>query len=273
MGYLYTLTSPSFKSYVGLTTRTMEERLKEHQEPASGCRAISNAIQKYGLENFVVDYYECPDDELNHHERWMVNLMGTLSPGGYNLREGGGSRGKFSDETKRKMSEDRMGINTHGEGVGMSDRTKQKIQDIWTEEKRKNHGLQYCGAGNPMFGKPRDEETKEKLRSAWTDEKREQASEIRTGDKNPMFGVRGEEHPWWGRSHTEETIQKNKASQPNSERVYQYELNGTYIQSFESYREAGRYIKDDDAGTPISRCARGRQKTSYGFVWSNTPPN
>ena len=25
--------------------------------------------------------------------------------------------------------------------------------------------------------------------------------------------------------------------------------------------------------TPISRCARGKQKTSYGFVWSLTPPS
>jgi len=271
MGYLYTLTSPSFKSYVGLTTRSMEERLKEHQDPASGCVAISNAIQKYGLENFVVDYYECPDDELDKHERWMVNLMGTLSPGGYNLREGGGSRGKFSEESRQKLSETRIGEKNHRYGTKTSDKTKQKVQKTWTEEKRKEHSIRYSGFGNPMFGKPRDEETKEKLRSAWTDEKREQASELRTGDKNPMFGVRGEEHSWWGRSHTEESIQKNKDSQPNSQKVYQYDLSGKYIKSFDSYREAGRYLKKDE--TPISRCARGKQKTSYGFFWSNTQPN
>ena len=272
MGYIYILTSPSGKSYVGQTTRDIEERFGEHQEPTSACSAIRNAIQYYGWDRFIADYYECPDGELNKNEKWMVELLGTLSPGGYNLREGGGSRGKFSDDTKQKLSESRIGINTHGEGVGMSEETKQKVQNTWTEEKRKEHSIRYSGFLNPMFGKPRDDETKQKISLSWTEERREQMREDRTGDKNPMFGVRGEEHPWWGRSHTEETIQKNKDSQLNSQKVYQYDLEGKYIQSFNSYREAARYLKDEDAHTPISRCARGKQKTSYGFVWSLTPP-
>lgn len=270
MGYIYILTSPSGKSYVGQTTREIEERLGEHQEHTSACRAIRNAIQYYGWDRFIADYYECPDGELNKNEKWMVELLGTLSPGGYNLREGGGSRGKFSDDTKQKLSESRVGEKNHRYGTKTSEETKQKIQKTWTEEKRKEHGLKNSGFLNPIFGKPRDDETKQKISEKWTEERREQMREDRTGDKNPMFGVRGEEHPWWGRSHTEETIQKNKDSQPNSQRVYQYDLEGKYINSFDSYREAGRQLNYDS--TPISRCARGKQKTSYGFVWSLTPP-
>ena len=197
--------------------------------------------------------------------------MGTLSPGGYNLREGGGSRGKFSDDTKKKLSESRVGDKNHRFGTHPSEETKQKIQKTWTEDKRKEHSVRYSGFGNPMFGNPRDEKTKEKISLSWTEERREQQRELVSGEKNPMFGVRGEDHPWWGRSHTEETIQKNKDSQPNSQKVYQYDLEGKYIQSFDSYSEAGRQLKYDS--TPISRCARGKQTTSYGFVWSRNPPS
>jgi group I intron endonuclease len=98
MGYIYNATNTiNGKGYVGQTIRPIEERLKEHQTGKVGCRAFSGAIKKYGWDAFIIDCYECPDDELNKHEKWMVNLMGTLSPNGYNLREGGGSRGKRSE--------------------------------------------------------------------------------------------------------------------------------------------------------------------------------
>ena len=145
MGKIYIFTSPSGKSYVGQTTRDIEERFGEHQEIDSTCRAIRNAIQYYGWDSFIVDYYECPDDELNKNEKWMVDLMGTLSPGGYNLREGGGSRGKFSDDTKKKLSESRVGEKNHRFGTHPSEETKQKIKDSWTEERRKYQILKQNG--------------------------------------------------------------------------------------------------------------------------------
>jgi group I intron endonuclease len=82
MGFIYTLTSPSGKSYVGQTIRPIEERFDEHQNPSSGCVAIYGAIKKHGWEKFTTDYYECINDDLNKHERWMIHLMGTLAPGG-----------------------------------------------------------------------------------------------------------------------------------------------------------------------------------------------
>jgi len=105
MGYIYMLTSPSEKSYIGQTIRPVEERLKEHRTgKTSGCRAIYNAIQYHGWDAFEKDWYECPDEDLNKHEELMVEVLGTLYPNGYNLKEGGGANGKMSKETKQKMS-------------------------------------------------------------------------------------------------------------------------------------------------------------------------
>ena len=112
MGFIYRLTFPSKKSYIGQTIRDIHKRLEEHQYASSSCVAVYNAIQKYGWENVKIDWYECPDEDLNFDENLLVEEMGTLAPGGYNLMEGGGSKGRPSEETKQKMSEAHLGL-TH----------------------------------------------------------------------------------------------------------------------------------------------------------------
>jgi group I intron endonuclease len=195
------------KGYIGQTIRAIKTRLKEHRTGKSkGCRAFHGAIKKYGWENFKIDWYECPDDELNKHEKWMVNLMGTLSPRGYNLREGGGSGGKWSEESKQRMIKSHL-------GKPKSVETKQKMSDGRRGEKNHN------------FGKPKSEETREKQ------------SEAKLGEKNST-----------------------------STRVYQYDLDGTFIGSFASTREAGRHLNND--GTNIGACARYKRKTAHKFKWS-----
>ena len=201
------LTSPKGKTYIGQTIRHIQVRLEEHRTGRSkGCRGIYNAINKYGWENIEKDWYECPDEDLNKHEELMVEVFGTLSPNGYNLREGGGNRGKLSEETKQKLS----------------------------------------GENHHMWGKTHSKETKQKNREAHL-----------------------------GRKQSEEHNKKNRESNLGeksicSKRVYQYEIDGTFIDSFGSTEEAGRHFKKD--GSSIRECARGarRSKTAYGFKWSYT---
>ena len=109
MGYIYILTSPIGKSYIGQTTRPIEKRFKAHQLKSSKCLAIYNAIQKYGWDNFEKDWYECPDEDLNFDEELLVREMETLSPSGYNLKEGGGNTGKPCEETRQKQIEAKLG--------------------------------------------------------------------------------------------------------------------------------------------------------------------
>jgi hypothetical protein len=62
---------------------------------------------------------------------------------------------------------------------------------------------------------------------------------------------------------SEKTGEKN----PNSKKVYQYTLDGTYVDSYDSGGEAARALGKTD-GSPINMCARGDCKTAYGFKWS-----
>mgnify|MGYP001810153903 CR=1 FL=1 len=248
MGFVYKLTFPSEKSYIGQTIRPIHERLKEHQYASSNCVAVCNAIKKYGWEKVEKEWYEVPDEDLNFYEEMLVALLGTLAPGGYNLVEGGGSTGKMSEETKQKMREaktgeknpmyGKTGKKAYWYGKEHTEETKQKMKEAQTGEK------------NPMYGKEHTEETKQKMKEA------------QTGEKNHMFG----------KEHTEESKQKMKEAKsgeknPTSKKVYQYTLDGTYVDEFASSGEAARALEKTD-GTLISKCARDKCESAYGFKWS-----
>ncbi|AGE55225.1 GIY-YIG catalytic domain-containing endonuclease [Paramecium bursaria Chlorella virus MA1E] len=177
MGFIYLVTSPCNKTYIGQTLRDLEDRFKEHQREDSGCVAFVRAINKYGWNNFTFDYYECPDDELDKHERWMISLMGTLSPSGYNLREGGKS-GKCSEEAKKKMSEVRI-------GMIYSDEHKKNISESKTGEKNPNFDKK--GEQSHMFGKKFFKETKEKMSESRSGAKNHNAKRVYQYDLNDNY--------------------------------------------------------------------------------------
>ena len=233
------LKSPSGKSYVGQTIRSIEKRFEEHRGKSSNCVAISGAIEKYGWENFEKNYYEVPDDDLDFYEEMLIALLGTLSPDGYNLKEGGGN-GKPSEETRQKQREAQLG--------------------------EKNPMFGKTGEKNHNFGKPMSEEQKQKIGDRRrgkkdSEETKQNKREANLGEKNPNFG----------KKDSEETKQKKREAQlgeknHKSKRVYKYDLYGTFINSFGSTGEAARELKKDDSA--IAKCARGERKKAYGFKWS-----
>jgi hypothetical protein len=94
MGVLYKLTSPSGKSYIGITSKTLEQRWAKHVEHAFGKRdagALYGALRKYGVETFKREQLgECDDwERLCQMEKDAIASHGTLSPNGYNLTIGG----------------------------------------------------------------------------------------------------------------------------------------------------------------------------------------
>jgi len=287
MGFIYKLTyKESRKAYIGQTIRDIHKRLEEHQQLSSGCRAIYNAIKKHGWENFDKEWYEVPDEDLNFYEEMLVALFGTLSPGGYNLMEGGGSKGRPSEETKQKMKEAKTGEKHPMYGKTPSDETKKKLS-------KANSGQKH-----PMYGKTPSEETKQKMSEALsgeknhmygkthTEESKQKMSEAHASEKNHMYGKThteeskqkmsearsGEKHPMYGKTLSEETKKKiSKAltgeKHHASKKVYQYTLDGTYVDEFGSFREAARALGKTN-GSLISMCARGDCKDAYDFKWS-----
>jgi hypothetical protein len=93
-GIVYLLHFPaSGKGYVGQTRRTLEQRVREHQNERSACRALRAAIRKYGTAGFVASVLKrVPVEELDFWETQFVRMIGTLAPAGYNLVDPGEAR-------------------------------------------------------------------------------------------------------------------------------------------------------------------------------------
>ena len=110
MGCVYKLTSPSGKSYIGITSKTFDYRWSRHinDTNAGVYRPLANAIRKYGADRFITEVLiESEDREaLCKYEQDYINSHNTFTPNGYNCTFGGdGMLGHNpSEETRQKMS-------------------------------------------------------------------------------------------------------------------------------------------------------------------------
>ena len=251
MGYIYILTSPYGKPYIGQTIRPIKERFKEHQTKPD-CVAIYGAIKKHGWDKMKKEWIEVPDDELNFYEEMLVALLGTIVPNGYNLKEGGGS-GRPCEEVKKKMSESKKSEKNPFYGMSHTDEAKQKISianigKTLSDEHKQILSDANSGENNFMFGRTHTDEARNKISESMTgrnhtDEVKQQISESNSGEKNH-----------------------------NSKKVYQYSIDGLYINSFASSGEAARSLNKmtKNPGCSIRECARGKNKSAHGFKWSYT---
>jgi group I intron endonuclease len=153
MGFIYCMTSPSGKQYIGQTIHTVEGRVRAHEKD-DGCCALYNAIQLYGIETFKVEtLLQCPDKLLNEYETGFIWLYETLCPFGYNIRTGG-SNGKHCDESKERMRQSKLGEKNHNFGKPRS----AEFKALMKEKK--------SGANHHFFGKALTQEHKLNLSKA-----------------------------------------------------------------------------------------------------------
>ena len=145
------------QAYIGQTWSTLFKRFKEHVRRA-GAPKLHNSIAKHDPSNFKIELLweeECTQAGLDAKESYFIVELGTMSPNGYNLREGG-SGGKLSDESSLKMSnshigkvnsietKDKMAISAQGNtnciGRVLSEKTRRLIGDGNLGEKSYWHG-------------------------------------------------------------------------------------------------------------------------------------
>lgn len=138
MGFIYCLTFPNGKKYVGQTKRTVEQRISAYKQESSKCTLVRKAYEKY-VHFEVCTLLETTNDKLNYWKRFYIKEMNTVTPNGYNLTDGG-ENGVHSDETRERMRQ------AHANRV---------VHDEW--RKRISEGL---------MGHKHKDETKEKMRQA-----------------------------------------------------------------------------------------------------------
>lgn len=136
---IYKHTSPSGKSYIG-QTNNYKRRCSAHNGPVNGCRIFFNAIKKYGWGNFTHEILEdgLTLEDANIRESYYISEYNTLSPDGYNLKDGG-NVSTFSQETKELMSKKATGRKLTGDtklkiaaqkiGIARNESTRKKISE------------------------------------------------------------------------------------------------------------------------------------------------
>jgi predicted GIY-YIG superfamily endonuclease len=101
---VYMLTSPSGKNYIGLTN-DFKRRMEEHKYGHNKKSLVYKFVNKYGWDNITkVKLHEnLTIDEANRLEYFEINCRNTITPNGYNLREGG-NQFAMTQETRDKIS-------------------------------------------------------------------------------------------------------------------------------------------------------------------------
>lgn len=129
-GIIYKITNSKTKmSYIGQTTGSLSKRISAHLKEKRN-RHISNAMRKYGIENFsITELVSCFNlESLNYYEVYFVNVFNTLHPNGYNHRAGGSQYGICSDELRAKISKSKYGVpNPKRKGFIMDNKQKSLI--------------------------------------------------------------------------------------------------------------------------------------------------
>lgn len=108
MSTIYVITNTiNQKQYVGKTSYSIEKRWKEHcydckKNKIDQHRPLYNAMQKYGIENFVISILEdhINEDEIDDREKFWISKLDTYYHG-YNATLGGDGQSRI-DKYKLK---------------------------------------------------------------------------------------------------------------------------------------------------------------------------
>ena len=274
------------KIYIGQTKQTLEQR-SSNGKAYKYCRHFWNAIQKYGWENFehIVLIENLSLEMANIIEEYLIKKYDSTNRKiGYNLWFGGNNR-EVNEETRRIQREKKIGYNPW---------------KIWDEEtiesiKRKN-SIAKMGEKNPMYGKQLSDKAKRlrkerrlhvlqydldgKFVKEWNS--LEDASveydiakaNISKSCNEPTSICRGflwrykqgDVIPENIKSYKEMILELDNIRSAQFKPVYQYDLNGYYITSYEDFHEAEEVTGIKSYG--INICCRGDLISYMGYRWS-----
>lgn len=107
MAYIYKITNKiNGKCYIGETKQyDYRKRWRKHKD-YGGCPILDSAFKKYGLKNFTFEILIiCFDENRFSIEKEYIKRYNSVSPNGYNIKEGSDTGMSHTDKSKEKISE------------------------------------------------------------------------------------------------------------------------------------------------------------------------
>lgn len=254
------------KQYVGLTTRTIENRIRGHLNDMIRFPNIKfyRAMRKYGYENFNFEIIE--DDitdlkTLKEAEVYWIDFLDTYY-NGYNSTFGG-------DDSPMWHSKARLKVSMAQKGRKITEETKIKLRKAAENRKGTPHTEEHkLYMSKLMKGRVRTPEHQENLRKA-------QLGYVQTPEhiENRVKHIRGvKKSP----EHTAKLAANfaihryvsSGADHPRSVKVQQLDRNTLdVIMTFDTITDAAKHMGGVNKQAGISRCISGKYNNAYGYVW------
>ena len=183
---VYKHTSPNGKSYIGITSMKPPSQRWKNGKGYSHNKYFTNAINKYGWDNFTHEIIEdnLTEAEAQNLEKKLIEKYNTFdSDNGYNCTSGGEIGKQHTEEVRRNQSELAKKLWQDEEF-----RNKQiEFRKTLVGEKNPNYGNhKLAGKNYPFYGKKMKPETIEKLKNRIiSDETRRKISEAAKNRMTP----------------------------------------------------------------------------------------
>lgn len=217
------------KNYIGITGKAVNQRWKKGNGYFSN-RVFFNAIRKYGWEEgftHEVLISGLTREEACEKEKELILAFDSKAPNGYNLTDGGDGSTGFVMTEEQKRA------------ISIRNKGRKRSPEICEFLRRR------------QTGKRPDEATREKLRKAHTGRMHTEESKQKMSKIRKEIGI------------TRQFIEAGNAS--HRKPVAQYSLNGELIKIWDCGTTAGEALNIERHG--IYNCARGKTKSSFGYVW------
>jgi group I intron endonuclease len=140
---IYKIISPTGKIYIGESV-DLKTRCRCYMYPSKvkKQRAIYNSLIKHGVENHTFEIIElCDKEMLKTRERYYQEKYDSVENGlNCSYTESNSDKKKYSEETKKIMSEKASGINNHFYGKNHSIESLRKISESSSGKNNPNYG-------------------------------------------------------------------------------------------------------------------------------------
>lgn len=260
------------KVYIGQTIQSVERRFKKHLSDSKQSNNIfSRAIKKYGAENFYYEILESniPLSELDEREIYWIKYFDSYN-NGYNSTTGGQyykrlynddfifqilalwEEGLNTFEIAETLNIDQQTVTRYLKGsfnISQEEINQHRINNLYNYSDEEL--LQYWNSGLGIYQihkKYGGNTIKQRL--------------ISLGIKEDEIDARSKE------IKAEQCRINQQKKTKVFEKIYQFSLEGQYIQNYNSIKEAA-----ENTGTQpssISHCCNNDYNSANGYIWSYT---